>query len=140
MLSARTEPALAAVAAISELALGWAAVVAGHNVTSPQAAAAMRTAEPVIAIVSLEGFRWRETRCRANNMNPWSGARWALGFHPVALARPLADQGQAVAYRTRRGFRATSRSGQRSRTPGAIGRLACLVISGGDARTGQKSV
>ena len=44
----------------TESAAGWAAVLAtGHSATTPEAAAAVRTVEPVTAIVSFEGFPCR---------------------------------------------------------------------------------
>jgi hypothetical protein len=51
---------LSTLAAVDGLAADWDAAVAGHKATTPEAAAAVRTVEPVTAIVSLEGFPCRE--------------------------------------------------------------------------------
>jgi hypothetical protein len=53
------ELTLAPVAAAMAPAGDWEAVVTGQNATSPEAAAAVRTVEPVTAIVSFEGFPCR---------------------------------------------------------------------------------
>ena len=46
-------------AAVSGLAADWDATVTGQRAITPEAAAAVRTVEPVTAIVSLEGFPCR---------------------------------------------------------------------------------
>src|SRR5580693_7898373 len=90
------------VAAVGGLAADWDAAVAGQKATTtPKAAAAVRTVEPVTAIVSLEGFPCRGVRRRMrDNRGPWSGARRALGFHPKPHCHTTVDPGHAAAYRT----------------------------------------
>src|SRR5215472_5324373 len=109
---------------------------AGHSATSPEATAAVTTVEPVATIVIFECLLRGDPggrpprpalctgvlrrRCIRDNINPWSGARRALGFHPVALPRCRGDRGGQRRTDVTR-VRATSCSGQPSRTPGAIG-------------------
>jgi len=50
---------LSTLAAVDGLTADWDAAAAGQKATSPEAAAAVRTVEPVTAIVSLEGFPCR---------------------------------------------------------------------------------
>ena len=82
-------------------AADWDAAAAGQKATTPEAAAAVRTVEPVTAIVSFEGFPCRGVRRRMrDNRGPWSGARCALGFHPKPHCQATVDPGHAAAYRT----------------------------------------
>jgi hypothetical protein len=50
----------APVATVAGPVADWDATVTGQRATTPEAAAAVRTVEPVTAIVSLEGFPCRE--------------------------------------------------------------------------------
>jgi hypothetical protein len=97
-----------ALAAVSESAVGTPGA-AGQSATTPEATAAVTTVEPVATIVIFEGLLrgdpgdrppWLalcigvlRRRCIRDNINPWSGARCALGFHPVTLPRYRGDRG-----------------------------------------------
>jgi hypothetical protein len=50
---------LSTLAAVDAPAADWDAAATGQKATTPEAAAAVRTVEPVTAIVSLEGFPCR---------------------------------------------------------------------------------
>ena len=50
---------LSTLAVVDGPAAGWDAAAAGQKATTPEAAAAVRTVEPVTAIVSLEGLPCR---------------------------------------------------------------------------------
>ena len=89
-------------AAVSESAVGTPGA-AGQSATTPEATAAVTTVELVATIVVFESLLRGDPggrplrpalcmgvlrrRCIRDNINPWSGARRALGFHPVALPR-----------------------------------------------------
>src|SRR5215469_6202155 len=95
-------------AAISESAVDTPGA-AGQSATTPEATAAVTTVEPVATIVIFEGLLLGgpggrppgravclaalRRPCIRDNINPWSGARRALGFHPVALPRCREDPG-----------------------------------------------
>src|SRR5260221_8951817 len=75
-------------AAVSELAADRPGAADGQSTTTPEATAAVTTVEPATAVVILEGLLWLgdlRRRCRRVQTKPCSGARRALGFHPVAL-------------------------------------------------------
>jgi hypothetical protein len=83
--SAWAEAAVPFLAAAGVLAAVLEAAAGGQKAITPEAAAAVMTVEPATASVSFEGFPCRGLRRRSrDNRNPWSGARRALGFHPVA--------------------------------------------------------
>jgi len=111
-LSDGQRPASACCAELAPAAVSESAVdmpgAAGQSATTPEATAAVTTVEPVATIVIFEGLlrgnpggrpprpalcmRVLRRRCIRDNINPWSGARRALGFHPVALPRCRQDR------------------------------------------------
>src|SRR5215472_1732078 len=152
--SSGPRPAPACWAELAPTAVSASAVdtpgAAGQSATTPEATAAVTTVEPVATIVIFDGLLRGDPggrpprpalcmgvlrrRCIRDNINPWSGARRALGFHPVALPRCRGDRGGQRRTDVTR-VRATSCSGQPSRTPGAIGHPPCRTIARSDAGT-----
>lgn len=89
-LSRWPAPACCALLGVSESAVGTPGVLPGQSATTPEATAAVTTVEPVATMVIFEGLLCMgelRRRCIRDKMNPWSGARRALGFHPLALPR-----------------------------------------------------
>src|SRR5215469_12896211 len=118
-LSSGPRPAPACWAELAPTAVSASAVdtpgAAGQSATTPEATAAVTTVEPVATIVIFDGLLRGDPggrpprpalcmgvlrrRCIRDNINPWSGARGALGFHPGGTATLPGRPGRAAAYR-----------------------------------------
>jgi hypothetical protein len=83
--------------------VGTRGPLAGQSATTPEATAAVTTVEPVATIVIFEGLLCvglLRRRWVPDKMSPWSGARRALGFHPVALPRRRVYRGAGSGVQT----------------------------------------
>jgi hypothetical protein len=104
--SRRPAPACCAEPAVSESAVDTPGVLPGQSATTPEATAAVTTVEPVATMVIFEGLLCMgvlRRRCIRDKMSPWSGARRALGFHPLALPRRRARRRAGSGAATLRG-------------------------------------
>jgi hypothetical protein len=131
-----------ALPAVSESAVDTPGAVAGQSATTPAAAAAVTTVEPVVTIVIFEGLLCMgvlRRRCVGDKMCPWLGARRALASTRGALPRRRECRGGQRRTDVTR-VRATSCSVQPSRTLGAVGHPDCRHSYRSDAGTCLESV